>query len=111
MSNPSPATPHGPPLSRLWTRAAFWVLVAAMGLSLWAVVFRVDLSPRVESDFFFSTEDPAFQASQQISELFPSSPQLILSAQGPDVTGEEYVGRIRELSDALLADPQVDAVQ
>lgn len=106
-SDPSPSAPQ----NRLWARAAFWALVTAMALSLWAVVFRVDLTPRVESDFFFSTEDPAFQASRRISELFPSSPQLILSAQGPDVTAPEYVERIRELSDTLLADLQVGAVQ
>ena len=75
-----------------------------MALSLWAVVFRVDLTPRVESEFFFSTEDPAFQASRRISELFPSAPQLILSARGLDATSPEYLERVRELSEALLAD-------
>ncbi len=103
--------PSSPPRRRAWARAGFWALVAAMAVSLWAVLFRVDLTPRVESDFFFSTEDPAFQASRRISELFPAQPQLIVSAQGEDVRSPEYLERLGELTEALAADPQVTAVQ
>ncbi len=97
--------------NRRWTHIAFWTLLAVMLASLAAVIFKVDLTPRVESDFFFSTEDPAFQASQRISELFPSQPQLILSAQGEDIRSPEYLERIGALTEALAADPQVTAVQ
>lgn len=99
------------PTNRRWAPIAFWILLAVMLASLAAVIFSVDLTPRVESDFFFSTEDPAFQASQRISELFPSQPQLILSAQGADVASPEYVERIGKLTDALLADEEVTGVQ
>ncbi len=97
--------------NRRWARSLFWALSAVMVASLAAVVFKVDLAPRVESDFFFSTEDPAFQASQRISEMFPAQPQLILSARGQDVASEEYLERVGKLTAALEADPQVTAVQ
>ncbi len=96
--------------NRRWARTAFLTLLAVMVLSLAAVIFRVDLTPRVESDFFFSTDDPAFQASQRIFELFPAQPQLILSAQGQDIESPEYLERISELTDELAADPEVTSV-
>ncbi len=82
-----------------------------MALSAWTVLFRVDLAPRVESDFFFSPEDPAFQASRQISEIFPAQPQLIASAQGQDIQDPEYLERIQQLTAALVADPEISDVQ
>ena len=97
--------------NRRWTRIAFFALSAVIVASLMAVIFKVDLTPRVESDFFFSTDDPAFQASQKISELFPAQPQLILSARGQDVESPEYLERLGALTEALAADPQVTAVQ
>lgn len=105
-----------PPSSRSpWppraARVVFWLLTAAMTAALAAVALRIDLTPRVESDFFFSTGDPAFQATERIAELFPSRPQLIVSAQAPDVGAGDYVDRIRRLSDELAALPEVVAVQ
>ncbi len=97
--------------NRRWARIVFRTLLAVIVLSLAAVIFRVDLTPRVESDFFFSTDDPAFQASRRISELFPAQPQLILSARGQDIESPEYLERIGELSAALSAVPEVTAVQ
>ena len=111
MSDLAPDPQPQPPRSRLPARAAFWTLLAAMLFSAWAVLFRVDLAPRVESDFFFSSEDPAFQASRRIAELFPSQAQLIVSAQGADVSDPEYVDRIGRLTDALSADPEIAKVQ
>ncbi len=99
------------PYNRRWARIAFWALSAMIVASLAAVVSRVDLTPRVESDFFFATDDPAFQASQRISELFPAQPQLILSAQSQDIESTDYLERIGELTAALTADPEVTSVR
>lgn len=87
------------------------ITALAVGLAFSAVLFRVDLSPRVESDFFFSTDDPQLQASQRLAELFPSSPQILLSATGPDRLAPEYLANLRELGDALAALPGVQRVQ
>ena len=99
------------PRSNGFAKLGFWTLLATMILSLWIVLFRVDLTPKVESDFFFSTEDPAFQASRRISELFPSQAQLIVAAQGPDIAAAEYVERIGQLTETLLAEPGIADVQ
>ncbi|HEX9730476.1 MAG TPA: MMPL family transporter [Thermoanaerobaculia bacterium] len=103
---PSARSPWSPWVARV----VFWLLVAAMGGSLW-VVLRIDLTPRVESDFFFSTGDPAFQATELIGELFPSRPQLIVNALAPDVWSGDALDRVRRLSDELAALPGVAAVQ
>ncbi len=82
-----------------------------MGVSLWAVAFRIDLTPQVEADFFFSTGDEAFEATEKIEELFPSKPQLIVSARGPDIGSEDYIERIGGLTDALAELPEIETVQ
>ena len=111
MPKPTSDSSSTSPRRLKWVGAGFWALLAAMTLSAWAVLFRVDLAPRVESDFFFSTEDPAFQASRRISEIFPSQPQLIASAQGQDIQAPEYIERMGQLTEALLADPGISDVQ
>ncbi|MCP4660565.1 MAG: MMPL family transporter [bacterium] len=90
---------------------AFGLLLAMIGGSLWAILFRVDLTPQVESDFFFSTEDPAFRATEEISKLFPSQPQLIISAMAPDIHADSYVEGIGRLSDELAEVPKVASVR
>lgn len=94
-----------------WLQLSFGLLSTLMVLAIWTVVFRVDLDPKVESDFFFSSEDPAFRASLEIAQRFPSKPQLIFTARGLDVTSPEYLERITSLTDALLADPAISSVQ
>lgn len=97
--------------SALWAKSAFWVLVAVSTLSVWLLITsRVDLSPRVESDFFFSTDDPALQSSRAINELFPSSPRIVLAAISKDPSGEESVARVRRLTQDLKALPAVSGV-
>ncbi|MEM7349838.1 MAG: MMPL family transporter [Acidobacteriota bacterium] len=106
-----PADAQPQPMNDQGSKVAFWVLLAAMAFSAWVVLFRVDLAPKVESDFFFSTEDPAFQASKEIAERFPSQEQLIVSAQGEDITSPDYIDQIRGLTEALTADPGINKVQ
>ena len=50
-----------------WTHPkAHWVSLAVAAVGLGAVGVWVDLSPKVESDFFFSEDDP--QAAKPIVE-------------------------------------------
>lgn len=77
--------------------ATLAVVIAAMA---W-VVLRVDLTPRVESDFFFSTDNPQLQASQRVAELFPSSGKFLITASSEDVLAEDYIERLEALSDEL----------
>ena len=94
-----------------WLGLGFAALLVLILASLWAVVFRVDLSPQVESDFFFSSEDRAFRETQEIAETFPASEQLLLNVSGPGRADPEYLDRIRKLTAELASDPGVSAVQ
>ncbi len=85
------------PLSGRGRRIAFLALTGAAAL---AVVLFVDLSPRVDRDFFFSSDDPQLQQDRRILELFPLRPQLIVSAAG-DILSLDYARRVGRLSQDL----------
>jgi predicted RND superfamily exporter protein len=73
-------------------------------VSVLAVVFLwVDLTPRVEAEFFFSRDDPQYVASAEIADRFPTSQQIIIRATAPDIRSEEYRERVERLADALSA--------
>lgn len=86
--------------SRL-SRHLHWLAVAAVGLLALAFARRVDLQPQVTPDFFFGSDDPAFQDTARIRELFPSEQQLIVSAAGTDVLAPEYVEGMTALTTRL----------
>ncbi len=92
-------------------RLIFWLSLTAVLLSAVLVVTWVDLTPQVGSDFFFSTEDPQLQASRQINDLFPAADQILIRAVGEDIYGAEYLDKLRQLSEELLALDGVTAVQ
>lgn len=83
----------------------------AVAFSAWLVLFRADLTPRVEGDFFFATDDPQLQESQRIEDLFPSRDQLLVSATAPDIFDREYLDRLAKLTEELSALPGVSSVQ
>ncbi len=72
--------------------------VALAVLAILVVVRYVDLSPRVESDFFFSEDDPQLQASIEIDRRFPSPPQIIVRAHAPDLAAASYQNAIADLT-------------
>jgi predicted RND superfamily exporter protein len=91
-------------LTRAWSsRLAPWVASALAALAVALVAIFVDVSPRVEGDFFFAEDDPQMQASRAVAERFPSSPQIILRVE--DLAGEEdsYRARVGALTEDLLA--------
>ncbi|UCD23903.1 MAG: MMPL family transporter [Gemmatimonadota bacterium] len=71
-------------------------LASVLGVLKW-----IDLSPRVESEFFFSREDPQLQALQEMERRFPSPEQLIVRAEAPDIAAPNYISSIRDLTSAL----------
>lgn len=70
----------------------------------------VDLKPHVESNFFFSEEDPAFRRDLEIKRQFPEPEQVILAVRGP-IHSETYRNKIDRLSTDLLGMPAFFAVQ
>lgn len=74
-----------------WTRRqAPWAALGVSGVLLAAALAVVDLSPKVEGDFFFARDDPQLEASREIDETFPSAPQIIVRVEA--VSGEESDG-------------------
>lgn len=84
--------------ARLW-RWVFLGLTAFLALVFTRVV---DLTPPIEGDFFFATDDPEFQADRRIAELFPTDEQIILAVGGGDIQSLEYGTKIHVLSLRLL---------
>lgn len=110
MSRPSP--PRLPVLRSPWLPA-----LVALALVV-AVPLLVDLSPRVEGDFFFSTDDPELAQSAALAERFPSSPQILVAAAPAEPESPEtglqsaaYTEAVRELTAELSALPGITGVR
>ncbi len=87
-----------------WTAAAApWSAVALAVVGLLGVRGFVDLSPEVERDFFFAEDDPQLQASQQISERYGSSSQIVVRVADLGGDPDAYGERIEVLTEAFLA--------
>lgn len=84
--------------------------LALAALAIAGVLAFADLTPRVESDFFFSSDDPQLANSEAITERFPSRPQVILRAAG-DLASAEYRAKIAALTTTLAKVDGVASVQ
>lgn len=80
-------------------RRMVWTLVSAMAL-LGSLVW-VDLTPRVEADFFFAADDPQLRTTTEISAAFPSSGLVLVRAQGSDLTSDAYLTAVEDLATRL----------
>ncbi len=87
-----------------------WLLAALAAVCVSAVIFWIDLSPRVESDFFFSPEDPQLRVAQEISRRFPAPEMILIRAEAPDINSDEYENLVRDLTAALDTVAGVSAV-
>ena len=96
---------------RLLTEPLQWVAIgicAALGAALFAFV---DLSPRVDDDFFFSSEDPQLQASLQIEKEFGENQQIFIAARAERLESRGYIRKVLRLSEDLRAVEGVDDVR
>ncbi len=84
----------------LWVRA-HWVFAGLAVVSVLVVLGYINLSPRVESDFFFSRDDPQLRASVEIDSTFPSPQQIIMRVQGPNIAAPAYLSTIGILTAEL----------
>jgi predicted RND superfamily exporter protein len=75
--------------------------LAVLGLTL--VSLFVDISPRVEGDFFFAEDDPQMLASQAVGELFPGGEQILLRVEDLADDRAAYEERVGSLTADLFA--------
>ncbi len=75
---------------------------ALLGLLSLVFLFAfVDLRPKVDQNFFFSSSDPQFKNEKRISKLFVrKDTQLIIIAYG-DIRSRNYLDKVSRLSDLL----------
>jgi predicted RND superfamily exporter protein len=81
------------------------VIASALAVARW-----VDLNPRVESDFFFSDDDPQLVEDRAVRARYRTGQQAILRVtdpgaepENPAVERDETIDRIRALADAFAA--------
>lgn len=80
-------------------------------LGLMILIKFVNLTPQVDQNFFFSSDDPHFQSEREISNLFVrNDSQLIINVEGP-ITKKTYTQRIGQLTDSLEQLPGVASVK
>lgn len=89
---------------RMWTGvAAPWAAVLLAIVCLGAVTQWVDLSPKVESDFFFAADDPQFQTSLEIKDRFGGGAQIIVRVADLSGDPDAHRERLGALTDDLLS--------
>jgi predicted RND superfamily exporter protein len=96
---------------RLFGALSHWAaagLSVALGLALFTFV---DLAPRVDDDFFFSSEDPQFRNSLRIEEEFGSDQQIFVAARAKKLATRGYIAKVFELTRELHAVKGVAAVR
>src|SRR5574341_1202227 len=88
-----------------------WVFLALTLLSIVFLFQFVDLSPQVDSDFFFSSDDPQLKSDEKISKIFVEKSQLIIISALGDMRSPEYLNQISRLSRKLSSIPEVSSVK
>src|SRR5881227_691999 len=76
----------------------YWLMLVIVGVLLVLVAAFVDLTPVVDQNFFFSTNDPGIQQTKKIEQHFPSQPEVILAVSSRDISSGRYLGRIHRLT-------------
>lgn len=74
------------------------LLCAVLGVALFAFV---DLTPRVDGEFFFSSEDPQLQNSLRIEREFGGEQQIFVAAQSGNLASKDYIFKILKLTEDL----------
>src|SRR5213595_2855983 len=88
-----------------------WLMLAITCALLLAVAVLVDLSPVVDQNFFFSTNDPGIQQTKKIEQRFPSQPEVILAVSSRDISSVRYLERIQKLTQRVHSIGGVSAVK
>lgn len=84
-----------------------WLFISLTLLCIFVLLTFVDLKPHIDSDTFFSSEDPSYKADIEISRLFPrNDTQIIISILG-NIHSKEYQDNIRKFGDLLIKIPPI----
>ena len=78
-----------------------WAAIAVCAMLGFALFAFVNLTPEVEADFFFSTDDPQLQGARRIEREFGSAPQIFIAARSERLFSSAHLQRIRRLTEDL----------
>ncbi len=87
-----------PRLLGAWDQWAALALCAALGAGLFTFV---DLTPQVQADFFFSTDDPQLKGSLEIDREFGQAQQILVAARAPELATRPYLEALHALTEDL----------
>lgn len=87
--------------TRLLGAFSQWAAIALCAALGFALFVFVDLSPQVDDDFFFSSDDPQLQNSLQIEEEFGSDQQVFIAARAEHLASKNYISKVLGLSEEL----------
>src|SRR5881398_279663 len=88
-----------------------WLMLVIGGVLFVLVAAFVDLTPVVDQNFFFSTNDPGIQQTKKIEQSFPSQPEVILAVSSGDISSPRYLSRIQKLTQRAHTIGGVSAVK
>src|SRR2546421_2975256 len=89
----------------------YWLMLVITGVVLVLVATFVDLTPVVDQNFFFSTNDPGIQQTKKLEQRFPSRPEVILAVSSRDISSPRYLSRIQRLTQRAHTIGGVSAVK
>ena len=87
--------------TRLFGSFQQWIAIALCGALGIALFTFVDLTPKVQSDFFFSSDDPQLQSSLRIEKEFGDSEQIFIAVRSPELVSSQYLRRLYNLTEDL----------
>jgi predicted RND superfamily exporter protein len=90
---------------------AHWWMLVLPGVFFALVWAFVDLTPKVDENFFFSTGDPSLRQSKIISHRFPAQAQLVLDVSSSDISSPRYLSRIARLTQRVSEIDEVTNVK
>lgn len=79
-----------------------WLCLLFVAVLVWVLVMFVDLKPQVGQNFFFATDNPAFQQAQKIEKTFITQQFLIMTATSSEIESDWYYKSIEKLTNRLL---------
>lgn len=92
----------------------FTAILAPLLVAVIAAAFfwKVDLEPKITSDFFFSSDSEIFQKNQRITEVFPSQQQVLLNVTTPGtIEDPAFIEKITSITERVQAIEGVKDVQ
>jgi predicted RND superfamily exporter protein len=92
-------------------RAKPWLFLFLTLLSIVLLFQFVDLSPQVDSDFFFSSDDPQLKSDEKISEIFTEKSQLIVVSALGNMRSAEHLNQISRLTKKLSSIREVSSIK